>query len=619
MRTSSTYDPSGELRLLSMATSAAGMLCLSLSGLLHWGVFSILAVVHLIIWRRFFDREIIGTWTALGVIAASGVFEMWRISLSGPDAVIPALRDFIIILAMTRVLMRKTPREIYQIVGISVTQCMLGTIFTISPLFLIGLALMVVLVPMTLYHLDAHSFSTASLHRKRYLAHWAKVSLGIVLCTGILFYILPRPASSIIRHSFVRQSRFSFDEDVDLTERGRVSNDSAIVMRIIWSSGAAPRVIYLSGARLEGISPDGFFRQETRGSVAPVSNMVTDRLTVYPSGISSENVFYPYWFHDISPRLCLFRGSNLYWLGEPPPRYDLWVSRATGPSVPGSTDVPRELSLVAEFGIRTAGQGDAKTRVDRLVRHLRTNYVYSLDQQQTPPGRYGIEWFVLSGRKGTCEHFASALAAMIRGCGIPARVVTGFLVSEYNETGNYYIARAADAHAWVEYWDGSWHVADATPTGRSAPVLRFHLLDEIRFSWLRWVIEYSLDDQIHIAVRVFSSAPRVTNRIELTASYALALIGALVALLAAATFVKNSLLSPYEKVRRAFERTGTRLPATSSHEEHLAIVRGTDPALAETFRLYLRDYLAWRFGRGYSDIGEQTRNMLRQIRKSGRR
>lgn len=295
------------------------------------------------------------------------------------------------------------------------------------------------------------------------------------------------------------------------------------------------------------------------------------------------------------------------------------MSRATGPSVPGSKDVPRELSLVAEFGLRTAGQGDAKTRVDRLVRHLRTNYVYSLDQQQTPPGRYGIEWFVLSGRKGTCEHFASALAAMIRGCGIPARVVTGFLVSEYNETGNYYIARAADAHAWVEYWDGSWHVADATPTGRSAPALRFHLLDEIRFSWLRWVIEYSLDDQIHIAVRVFSSAPRVTNRIELTASYALALIGALVALLAAATLVKNSLLSPYEKVRRAFEKTGTRLPATSSHEEHLAIVRGTDPALAETFRLYLGDYLAWRFGRGYADIGEQTRSMLRQIRKTGRR
>ena len=110
---------------------------------------------------------------------------------------------------------------------------------------------------------------------------------------------------------------------------------------------------------------------------------------------------------------------------------------------------------------------------------------------------------------------------MIRSCGIPDRVVTGFLVTEYNESGDYFIVRACDAHAWVEYFDKTWVTVDATPTARQAPGMQFHIIDELRFRWIRWVIQYSLEDQINFTAGIFTTAPRIATQLESMTKYAL--------------------------------------------------------------------------------------------------
>jgi len=77
--------------------------------------------------------------------------------------------------------------------------------------------------------------------------------------------------------------------------------------------------------------------------------------------------------------------------------------------------------------------------------------------------------FLFDTRSGYCEHYASALAVLMRGAGIPARIVTGYLGGEYNPLGNYMILRQLDAHAWTEVWlegDG-WVRVD--PTAAVAP------------------------------------------------------------------------------------------------------------------------------------------------------
>ncbi len=607
---------SDNIKLLTVGTSAAGMLCLSLSELLPWPIFILLALVHVIILRRYFDRELIGPWASLAIITGVFAFDIFQITLMGRSAVVSTVRDMILTLALIRLLMRKTPREIYQIVGISFAQCLLATIFTISPLFLVGLVLMVFLIPMTLFALDAESFSFTRILRTEKPLHWVKVTIGIILTSCLLFYLLPRPASSIIKQGLSKRGRISFTEDVNLQESGRSGPDQTVVLRVVWSSGKPLKMFYLSGARLEGISPDGFFNQESRGSVAPVSGGFTDRLTIYTTSLYSENVLFPFWVHAVLPRLCLFRGTNLYWGSEPPVVYDVWVNRVSGLGNPGSIEIPEELSQVRKLAVRVAGQGDPALRVHRIVRFLMRSFTYTLEKQKIPPGRKGIEWFVLTNRKGSCEHFASALAAMIRSCGIPARVVTGFLVTEYNESGDYFIVRASDAHAWVEYFDKTWVVIDATPSARQAPGIQLHIIDELRFRWIRWVIQYSLEDQINFATSIFTTAPRITTQLESLARYAIFALFTGLCSWVLYQIIRRRYVAPYEKILRVITRKGVVLPENSTHEEHLRVISESWPAFASHFEHYLTIYLAWRFGDHEIDIQVHTRLMLRRIRNT---
>lgn len=72
----------------------------------------------------------------------------------------------------------------------------------------------------------------------------------------------------------------------------------------------------------------------------------------------------------------------------------------------------------------------------------------------TPPalGTHSVDEFLFETREGFCEHYASALAVMLRAAGVPARVVTGYQGGELNAFGQYYIVRQSDAHAWTEVW-----------------------------------------------------------------------------------------------------------------------------------------------------------------------
>src|SRR5262249_57890506 len=97
--------------------------------------------------------------------------------------------------------------------------------------------------------------------------------------------------------------------------------------------------------------------------------------------------------------------------------------------------------------------------------YLRTNYEYTLSPGSVPLGQSPTEYFLFTLKRGHCEYFASALAAMCRSVGIEARVVAGYLANEYHPDRDSYIVRASDAHAWVEVntGPGGWQRRDATP------------------------------------------------------------------------------------------------------------------------------------------------------------
>lgn len=88
-----------------------------------------------------------------------------------------------------------------------------------------------------------------------------------------------------------------------------------------------------------------------------------------------------------------------------------------------------------------------------------------------PPalGQHANDEFLFDTRRGFCEHYAGAMAFVLRAAGIPARVVTGYQGGELNPRGGYLLVHQFDAHAWVEAWlpNSGWTAFD--PTFQVAP------------------------------------------------------------------------------------------------------------------------------------------------------
>lgn len=179
---------------------------------------------------------------------------------------------------------------------------------------------------------------------------------------------------------------------------------------------------------------------------------------------------------------------------------------------------PELIRSLAAGVLRDAGyptdlaDADAQTRLGgarALQNYLRDNYGYTTDNP-VAAARDPIAAFLFEHRAGHCELFASALCAMCRTVGIPARVITGFRASEYNDIGGYYIVRQSHAHAWTEIQLGhsdGWHTLDATP---SEEVDRQHqtstgwfaglreVYDHLEFRWIGSVITYDQNSQEQI-------------------------------------------------------------------------------------------------------------------------
>jgi len=176
------------------------------------------------------------------------------------------------------------------------------------------------------------------------------------------------------------------------------------------------------------------------------------------------------------PEITVDGSGNAYFPEEPtrPVRYSVVsrVRRADDPPREGTRppfDSARYRTPPGVGGLpelaRSLAQGHA-TRFDlcrAVERHLLAEYTYSyeFDPGESDP----IEHFLFESRSGYCVHFASAMIAILRALDVPARMATGFTTSEEGPQPGTFVARARDAHAWVEaYFDGyGWISFDPTP------------------------------------------------------------------------------------------------------------------------------------------------------------
>jgi transglutaminase-like putative cysteine protease len=99
-----------------------------------------------------------------------------------------------------------------------------------------------------------------------------------------------------------------------------------------------------------------------------------------------------------------------------------------------------------------------------LERWFRVTGGFTYSEQPAPtPGLPPLVGFVVQTRSGYCQHYAGAMALMLRLLGIPARVAVGFVPGRYHD-GTWTVTDH-DAHAWVEVWfqKYGWLAFDPTP------------------------------------------------------------------------------------------------------------------------------------------------------------
>ena len=112
--------------------------------------------------------------------------------------------------------------------------------------------------------------------------------------------------------------------------------------------------------------------------------------------------------------------------------------------------------------------GTAKTPYGAAVAleaYFRTSPIYSYDE--TPPQVPGVPalvGFVQQTHRGYCQHFAGAMALMLRYMGVPARVAAGFTSGKYDADKRTWTVTDHDAHAWVEVWFRGWGWLPFDPT-----------------------------------------------------------------------------------------------------------------------------------------------------------
>jgi transglutaminase-like putative cysteine protease len=135
----------------------------------------------------------------------------------------------------------------------------------------------------------------------------------------------------------------------------------------------------------------------------------------------------------------------------------------------GYTRAPRLRPYSPLYAIARNVAGSARSPYAAAValeRWFRTggDFVYDQHPPKAPPGVPALVYFVETTHRGYCQHYAGAMALMLRYLGVPARVAAGFTSGHYDQKKNEWVVSDRDAHDWVEVWFKGWGWLPFDPT-----------------------------------------------------------------------------------------------------------------------------------------------------------
>ncbi len=656
-------------------------------------------------------------WTNLLTLAYLAFYLTDYLLLSG--LFLNATVHLVLFVMLLRLYSAKRDRDYYFLAVLAFLMVLAAAVLTVDSLFLAAFAVFMLMAVSTFILMEMrHAAGKAAIQSESpadgKAAQGMVISLAgaaplivlmILLGAAAIFFVLPRVSAGYLSaYASRNELATGFSDRVELGQIGQIQQSRSVAMHVqiegdrsggfnlklrgvalslfdgrVWSNPGEPFGV----PRL----PDGRFVLPPM-RVAPASpgrptEVRSIHYTVLMEPVGS-NVFFvalsPLSLQGSYRAVATDRGGAIFDLDSDHPvgRYEAWsniaqpgaaeLRAASGAYPPGIPLNYLQLPALDSRIPRLAEQitASSKSNYDKaaaIETYLLTHFGYTLQLSRTPP-RDPLAEFLFVRKAGHCEYFASSMAVMLRTLAIPARVVNGFRMSEFNDLTSQYVVRDSDAHSWVEaYFQGyGWVSFDPTPAGPAPAQTGFSRMllyvDAMESFWREWVVNYDASHQLALGESTLRSSRRwlfqmrnqQTNRYqrllalarrtqmflanlpkrwELAAGLAAILLlclanaGSIARSLRRRRLASHPEKSPrlaaeiwYERMLDVLARSGWRKSGTQTPEEFVGNI--DDETVREGVARFTRHYEWARFG-GSADHARQLPELYRSIATSARR
>lgn len=445
----------------------------------------------------------------------------WKFQIFGAIgtgfAAIASLARLILFLCIIKLLQKKSDRDWIFIYLISFFEILLAASVSISPLYIISLALFLLssICAVILFEIRKtfrkvnEKANVLNFSKNNRAEHFSAqklpvTAIALLISTMLfalpLFFAFPRVGGAGFGSSSAGNRVTGFSDSVKLGEIGNLLQNDEIVMRVGFEREDLQR---LSHPRWRGVALDKFDNKSWSKSVIgnserfsktengfyivdfPGENKNLIKYTIYLEPLETPVLF------ALSRPIVISRGNfqevrkdnegslRVVRTGFERTAYSV-VSDVASPPIEKlrndnseySAEYDRYLQLPENFDEKVsqlASQiiNDKKNRYEKakaVESYLQNNFGYTL--QLKAGGEQPLSDFLFNVREGHCEYFASAMAIMLRTQGIATRVVNGFQTGEFNQTANVFVVKQKDAHSWVEVYfpkENVWIPFDPTP------------------------------------------------------------------------------------------------------------------------------------------------------------
>lgn len=537
--------------IISYLMAAAGLLAVSLTEVINplfLTAISGVTILSLLLSIKGKPFNIPGfIWNSIAVIIlTAALMDYLFVSRSLADVSV----RFLTILMVAKLFDLRTNRDYAILYILTFFQLLAASASTINISFLLVLALYILtgIWALTIFTLKKDWEEKKGLHKEPsknilgpyfFIATAGLAALSLLI-TLSLFFIIPRMGVGFFSRQTADTVKVSgFSEKVDLGDIGPIKLDPTIMMRVELPGGKTPPLsrLYFRGMSFDIydnaqwqqtikektlLKRDGSGIWRVKQQMAGSEDILTQTILLEP--IETNVIFAASYgigvsgnfrnvladsagsFHLPSPSYSRVEYTAYSVLSPPPKAIFPEQDYLTGIE-PQYLQVSSGLEMV--YGLAKDITADKKTPFEKAAKieeYLKRNYRYTLTPGKGE-GKNPVEDFLFYTKEGYCEQYATAMTLMLRAIGIPSRLVTGFLPGEWNKFGNYLIIRQRDAHSWVEAYmpESGWATFDPTPpaeaVGAAPPQTSIITLyfDSLKWRWSRYIINYSLRDQINFA------------------------------------------------------------------------------------------------------------------------